>query len=291
MQRFVFLVLLFGLAACEKEVHIQPANAVSQLVVEGKIEQGSYPVVILTHSLGYFTALDPAQLQNSFVHGATVTVTDDGKSYDLREYSQQIQGATIYYYTADSTRLYTLRTGTPGHTYGLEIVAEGQTYTATTTIPGSHMRLDSIWYKRVLYEDDSNYAELRVRITDPPEKGNFGRYFTKRNREPFYPGLISTENDDLVNGAPTNMTLDRGVNRNEKIDYQTYSLFRLNDTVTVKFCGIDKATYNFWRTLDFAFSSNGNPFSSPVVIQGNIPGAQGYWGGYTVEYAAIIMRD
>ncbi|PUZ24293.1 protein of unknown function [Chitinophaga costaii] len=289
MRRFAMPIVLLGLFSCEKEVHIHSTNTVSQLVIEGKIEQGAYPVVVLSHSLGYFSGLDSTQTKNNYVHGATITVTDNGYNYDLREYSRDTVGGSIYYYTADSSRQ--PNRGIPGHNYGLKIVAEGKTYISSTTIPSSHMTLDSIWYKRVLYDGDSNYAELRVRISDPPEKGNFVRYFTKRNREPFYPGLFSTENDDLVNGAPSNITLDRGINRNEKIDYQTYAYFRLKDTVTVKFCGIDRATYNFWRTLDFSFNNNGNPFSSPIVIVGNIPETQGYWGGYSVQYATIIMTD
>lgn len=293
-MRFAALLILLAILAtsCEKDVNIRPGSSPTQLVVEGRIEQGSFPVIALTHSLQYFTTIDPLVLQNSFVHGASITITDNGQAYPLKEYRLDTLGvASIYYYTIDSTRRPWPAWGQPGHTYALQMEVGGKTYESTTTIPKNRMVVDSVWYKRVLYDGDSSYTELRVRITDPAESGNFARYFTKRNSEPYYAGLNSTQNDELMNGLTFNITLDRGVNRNEKLDLATYAYFRVNDTVRLKFCNIDKPTYDFWRTLDFAYSSNGNPFGSPVVIEGNVPGAQGYWGGYSVQYASIIMRD
>jgi hypothetical protein len=62
--------------------------------------------------------------------------------------------------------------------------------------------------------------------------------------------------------------------------------------VTLKLCNIDKATYDFWRTMEFAYSSVGNPFSSPTKVLSNISGgALGYFGGYAAQFKTIIIRD
>ncbi|MGB8193468.1 MAG: DUF4249 family protein, partial [Chitinophagaceae bacterium] len=51
----------------------------------------------------------------------------------------------------------------------------------------------------------------------------------------------------------------------------------------------DKATFDFWRTMEFSYASIGNPFSSPTKVLGNVKGALGYFGGYAVQYKTIII--
>ena len=107
---------------------------------------------------------------------------------------------------------------------------------------------------------------------------------------PFYPGLTSVIDDHIVNGTTFEIPLDAGVDRNIKQDSDTYGLFTRGDTITLKFCNIDKSTWDFWRTVDYAYNTNGNPFSSPTRVLGNIPCALGYWGGYTVTQQTIYIR-
>jgi hypothetical protein len=57
----------------------------------------------------------------------------------------------------------------------------------------------------------------------------------------------------------------------------------------VKFTNIDKATFDFWRTMEYSYSSIGNPFASPTTVQGNIKGALGYFGGYAAQYKRLII--
>ena len=73
------------------------------------------------------------------------------------------------------------------------------------------------------------------------------------------------------------------------LDIDDYGFFDKGDTVTLKFCNIDHSTYDIWRTADFAYSSAGNPFASPTRTLGNVKGALGYWGGYSITYRTIII--
>jgi hypothetical protein len=69
-----------------------------------------------------------------------------------------------------------------------------------------------------------------------------------------------------------------------------YSLFNKGDTVQLKLCTIDKATFDFWRTTEFNFASVGNPFSSPTRVLSNLSnGALGYFGGYAVQYRRLLI--
>lgn len=282
----ILVTLLF--AACEKDVSVNLPQQEPQLVVEGRFENGSYPLVILTHSLNYFSQIDPAVLTNAFVHNATVTVSDGSKTMTLKERVIDTGNMKFFVYLPDLTQPANNFTGNVPGTYTLHINADNKAYESVTTIPPRGMQLDSIWWTLVTV-DDSTKARLWVKITDAPAFGNYGRYFTKRNSEPYLPGLNSVVDDQLVNGTTFEIPVDAGVNKNLNPDDRPDEFFEPGDTVTLKFCNIDKATWDFWRTLDFAYSSNGNPFSSPTKILGNVPGALGYWGGYTVTYKTIII--
>lgn len=292
IMRIVTLFFLTGVlfASCEKDISVNLHQQVDKLVVEGKIESGRYPQVVLTRSLDYFSRIDPAQLLNSFVHGAVVTVSNGSKTITLKEYAGNAGGGTpLFFYSADSMQLGNAFRGEVNMTYTLKIVADNKSYEAVTTIPPITLLLDDMFWQKARSKEDSTKARLIVRIIDPPDLGNYARYFTKRNREPYYPGLNSVINDELTNGTTFDMGVDAGVDRNKKIDFEASGYFERGDTVTLKFCNIDKATYDFWRTLDFAFSSTGNPFSSPTQILSNVSGALGYWGGYTVQHKTIII--
>ncbi|SEW53595.1 DUF4249 domain-containing protein [Chitinophaga arvensicola] len=285
---FIPVILLFS--ACEKDISVDLPVEAPQLVVEGTFENGMYPQVILTHSLNYFSSITPDILAKAFVHNAAVTVTDAGNNVmTLKERVIDSANTKFYVYGPDFTGGSARFTGKVPGTYTLRINADNKAYESVTTIPSRGMRLDSIWWTLVQV-DDSTKARLWVKITDAPAFGNYGRYFTRRNREPFLPGRNSVVDDQLVNGTTFEIPVDAGVDKNKKPDVSTDAFFELGDTVTLKFCNIDKATWDFWRTLDFAYNSNGNPFSSPTKILGNVSGgALGYWGGYTVSYKTIII--
>lgn len=286
----LFIAASLLLSACEKDVSVNLQEQEQQLVVEGKIETGGYPQVVLSRSLGYFSAITPAQLLSSFVHKATVTVNDGSTTVQLKELNVDTNGVRLYYYGIDTTRPSSAFKGERGKKYTLRIIADNKSYNAVTTIPAGGMRLDSAWWHHAGSGKDSTKVRLWAKVTDPDLRGNYVRYFTKRNKGPYLATLNSVIDDQVVNGTTFEIPLDAGINKNERPELDEYAFFRKGDTVLLKFCNIDKGTYDFWRTLDFAYTINGNPFASPVKIIGNIPGASGYWGGYTVAYRKVVIR-
>lgn len=276
------------LSACEKDISVDLQQQEQSLVVEGKFESNRYPQVVLTHSLGYFSQIDPAALLASFVHNAVVTVSDGVRTMTLRETIVEIPGlGPVFAYMPDTASPSAVFKGKSGGRYTLKISADNKSYEAVTTIPLQGIHLDSIWSRRT---SDTSKARLWVRITDAATPGNYARYFTKTNNGPFLAGLNSTMDDQVVNGTTFEIPLDAGTDKIKRVDPENYGLFKRGDTVTVKFCNIDKATFSFWRGVDFAYNSNGNPFTSPSKILGNVSGALGYWGGYAVTYKTVIIR-
>jgi hypothetical protein len=128
-----------------------------------------------------------------------------------------------------------------------------------------------------------------TRITDPRGIGNYIRYFTKVNKGNFLPPRISTFNDQVIDGTTYDIRVEKGLNRNDTLDLKTFNYFKRGDTVTFKYCNIDIGTYDFWRTMEYNYSSIGNPFSSPTRVLSNIKGGLGYFGGYAAQYITIVI--
>ncbi|MBI1342580.1 MAG: DUF4249 family protein [Terrimonas sp.] len=276
--------------SCEKAVSIDLKDASGKLVVDATIENGMAPVVILSKSLGYFSEINPTILANSFVRDAEVFISNGVKTHQLKEYAVPLGGGnTFYYYSIDSTDIGSAFTGELAHRYDLRIIWQGTEYKATTTIPQTTRHIDSLFWRDAPPGNDSGKVALVVRATDQPGYGDYIRYFTKRNSEPFYPGINSVYDDQIIDGITYEIEVERGVNKNEERT-DGYTFFDKGDTVTLKLCNIDKATYDFWRTVEFSYANIGNPFSTPTKITGNISNnALGYFGGYAAQYRTIII--
>jgi hypothetical protein len=289
MKRFLVLagILLIG---CEKKVSFQLHDQPDKLVVEATIENGQPPVVILSKSVGYFSKISADLLNQTFVHGADVFVSNGTRNHKLKEYSRSLgSGVIFYFYSIDSANLSTSFVGELNHQYSLKIVSEGKEYAAATTIPKITKRIDSVWWKKPPVTSDSSKVIVMVRATDPPGYGDYIRYYTKTNKEPFYPPVNSTFDDYFIDGTTYELQVDKGVDRNLDINFDE-NFFRRGDTVGLKLSNIDKATYDFWRTMEFSYSSIGDPFSTPTKVLSNIKGdALGYFGGYASQYRTIII--
>lgn len=284
---FVFLI------ACEKKVDFKLKEAPELLTVDASIETNEQPIVILTKSLNYFSKISADVVSKSLVKDAEVFISDGTKTHKLKRFDFIIPPGNIPFsvYVTDTSSPSTIITGAIGKTYSLRILWQGKEYTSTTKIPVPLKKIDSMWaVKAPNTPDTSKKMVLKVKITDPPLFGDYIRYFTKVNSGGFYPGINSVFDDELVNGTTFTADLDKGVDRNTDIDFENYAFFQKGDTVTVKFSNIDKATFDFWRTVEYSYQSIGNPFSSPAKILGNISnGALGYFGGYANQFKTIII--
>jgi hypothetical protein len=128
------------------------------------------------------------------------------------------------------------------------------------------------------------------RTKDPVGLGNYIRYFTKKNDGPFLPGENSVFDDAVIDGTTYTVQVEPGIDRNNPIKADS-NFFKKGDVVTVKLCNIDKASYTFWSTWEFAYQSIGNPFSQPNKVIGNVSnGALGAFCGYAAWYKTIVAE-
>jgi hypothetical protein len=291
MRYCVIALLVILFTSCEKDVDLNLKSAEPVLVVDAQIEDGQPPIVVLTKSLGFFSNINAQILANAFVHNADVYVSNGTLTHKLREYPLQLApGLTAYFYSNDLLAPATMFMGQLNKGYTLKIVSEGQAYTSNTFIPNNDLKLDSIWVKPIPFNDDTLKRNLYFRATDPLGLGNSGRYFTKKNSEQFLPGENSVFDDQIIDGTSFNSQIPQGIDRNNrKIGDDNF--FVKGDTITLKWCNINRATYNFWNTWEFAFQSIGNPFAQPNKVLGNISnGALGAFCGYAVKTKTLIAR-
>jgi hypothetical protein len=291
MNRFLLLIcLILFITACEKGISFKPQNADTSVVVEAYIENGQPPMVLISRSLDYFSKISADLLANSFVRNAEVIVSNGTRTHKLKEYGIPTgNGYTVYYYSIDSANLATAFVGEFNKAYSLTITVDGKVYTANTTIPTLAKTVDSLWWKPAPANPDTTKVVVMSRVKDPPGFGNYIRYFNRVNDSAFLPPPASVFDDQIIDGITYEIEMEKGVDRNREIDFENYSFFTRGDTITLKFTNIDKATFDFWRTMEFSYASIGNPFSSPTKVLGNVKGALGYFGGYAVQYRTLII--
>jgi hypothetical protein len=274
--------------SCDKVIHFNLANSPPQLVVDASIENNKPPMVVLSNSINYFSSLTAGALEASFVHQAVVEISNGVDSQQLVEYMGNNGIYNLYYYSVDTTNAANVFVGAFNTTYSLSITVNGKFYTASTTITSVAKKIDSLWWQPAPANPDTSYVVLDASITDPKGYGNYIRYFTSVNGGPFLPGLTSVYDDQITDGTTYDVQVEQGVDRNQTIDFNTYAFFNRGDSITVKFCNIDKTTFDFWRTMEYDYQSIGNPFSTPTQVLGNISnGALGYFGGYAAQYISL----
>jgi len=295
--RSALWLTLIIITGCEKNIRFNLEEVEPVLTVDAQIENGLPPRVILTKSFSYFDELTPQLLSNSFVHSAEVFISNGMLTQQLKEYSYElVPGINAYYYSIDSSNLSTAFTGALAGNYTLKIVSDAKEYTASTSIPALSNYPDSIWFKPAPQNPDTNkrvmYANKRVmyaKLTDPPGLGNYYRYFTQINNAPFL-ACENVQNDQVIDGTTFTLQYPPGIDRNDPINRDDNFYFK-GDTATLKFCTIDKASYQFWNTWEFARESIGNPFAQPNKVLGNISnGALGIFCGYAATYRTYIVE-
>jgi hypothetical protein len=289
---YCFLLVLFF--SCERTIDLKVNNQPAKLVVDASIENDQPPLVVLSTSLNYFSTITPDELSASFVHNAVVTVSDGTKTAQLVENTYlDSSGYKFYYYTEDISNPFNILLGKFNTTYNLRIqLPDSSVYTSTTIIPLLRKTCDSLWWTPAPNNPDTSRCVLYGFFHDPAGLGDYVRYFTSVNGQPFNPGYTSAFDDQVTDGTDYTFQIPQGYNKNDtaKINNDDFGFFHRGDSIVFKFCDIDKATFDFWRTWEYSFQSNGNPFSSPVKVIGNISNnALGAFCGYAAQYKSITI--
>lgn len=280
----LFIVAVICAAACTPESDLDAVAYTPKLVIDGSIEDNGFPRVVLSYSASYFDNIDSTSIRKLLVTTAKVTVSD-GEQEEILTLKRDNTAFPPYIYQGTSMK------GAAGKTYKLTVELKGETYTATTTIPAP-AKLDALWYELAPGEDSLGY--IYGKLTDDPAAENYYRVFTLRKNidTRFIPVYLSAIGDQYFNGQSFTFSILRGPENFTNITDDLY--FTKGDTVRVKLCTMDKAHFDFWRTVERELYVVGNPFaSSGNEIISNIKSdkALGVWGGYGVTYYQIVAKE
>jgi len=283
LRRRFLLISLSVFFSCEPEPALETAAYQPRLVIDGWIEQGDFPKVILGKSSSYYNEIDSATIRDLVATTAKVTVSD-GEREEILTLKKDDRYFPPYVYTGTEIR------GEVGKIYSLTVELKGELYAASTTIPAP-AQLEQLWFEEAPRKDSLGY--VHGKFTDNADETNYYRIFTMREGidKRFIPVYLSTIGDQYFNGKTFTFSLLRGP---ETFTDVTDDLFyKRGDTVRIKFCTMDRAHFDFWRTLERELYLLGNPFSSSGnEIISNIDNnkALGVWGGYGVSYYRMVAK-
>ncbi len=319
MKRASLLLILPAVAllvGCEKEITVELPDTPEQFVVEGVIEPGLPPYVILTRTQSYFDPIDQNAIANSYVRGAVVTVDNGNGPVTLdqlcstsltdeqRALFAEVTGidpallgsVDICVYSTANTAIF----GEVGRTYRLHIEAEGKVLTSVTTIPNP-VPLDSVWFQLALQRpDDDSLGLAWGTLTDPDTMGNCYRWMARRisrdedgNVEDptFISPLGNTFQDKYVNNLTFDFSFIRGrqfYSDQPEDSNEEAGFYKVGDTIAVKFLSIGFNEHEFYTSYDENVGSQGDLFGTPVNARSNIDGGLGIWAGWGVYADTII---
>lgn len=263
---FVFLSII--ICSCEKVISVDLNKTNPQIVIEGLVTDQSGPYsVLLSKSGNYF---EPSLYFPPVSH-ADVTITDDLGSRD-----------TLTETSSGTYRSSSLR-GAAGRTYSLSVKSEGNEYSATSSMPHK-VTIDSMYALPRREADGDRGFDLYVMFRDPPEAGNYYRLNLRVNI-----ALAA----DSIDGRRYRLYSDKLTNGNEAAyRMRIRRNVTVGDTVTVDLLSIDKATYDYYKTLNDILTSDRSPTSlSPANPNTNLSnGALGHFAAYSVDTKTIVLR-
>lgn len=314
----ILAALALTLVACEKEITVDLPETEPRVVVEGTIETGAPPLVILTRTQPYFAPTSLASIAASFISEATVTVFDGSTTHvldrvcsnaippELLEEAAAATGIDVNLLANANiciwTKLDMSLLGEAGRSYRLEVQADNKNLRATTTIPNP-VALDSLWFRLAQQQPgDDSLGFIWARLSDPDTIGNHYRWLAQRtNAGPdgspkdagFVAPFFSVFEDRFTNGLTFDFNFGRGAqpfSNAEDDENEERGYFKRGDTVIVKFVSIDRASYQFYDSFQNNVASAGDVFSNPANVISNVEGGLGVWSGWASSSRTVVCQ-
>lgn len=254
--------------SCEKEIDLDLEDQSGTIVIEGNItdQDGPYYVKI-TKSVAFTQENEYPPVEASFVN-----ISDDfGQSEALQ-------------YVGNGFYKTNFIEGIPGHTYTLQIIAEGKEYFAKSKMPEA-VDFEGLEQDSFMVGGETSYTLLPI-FTDPQALGNRYLFSYTVNYKP--KRYFSEFSDNINNGIPNQRPL---ILPNDEGDKPEDVKVVVGDLINVEMRCIDNNVYNFYSAL-LQLSGGGagggvTPSNPPSNINN---GALGYFSAHTVRKKSIVIQ-
>jgi len=261
---WVTFVACFAFSACEKVIEFDLADSKSVVVIEATLTSNGEPFTVLVSKTSpYFGATT-----SNLVSGAKVSVrVENGKPKYFNELSPGV-------YKLEKTL------ALPNYWYIVDVEYEGVTYSARSFL-NRQVPINEI---SITYFDgygffDSGY-KVNCFIRDPAGVKNYYRMKLYVNGQlQADEGELNLYSDELFDGKAIGLV-------------QHSSVFQKDDAITIEFQSIDKATYDYFSTLESISGIEIIQSASPANPISNFNnGALGYFSAYSFDRKIINVKD
>lgn len=285
-----FLLLIFLLQSCEKNIVIDPPAYESGPVIECLLMPGTLPKVYLSRSVPFFNSeATPSAL---FIRDAEVAILGGGEQEILKvdsTYDHYYCRWQPYYVGQISTK--------PNVTYTLKIRIGGKTYTANTTTNVLAVEMDEVSYTQSFRDAYGEHQGVILDFTDPLGVENFYRFYMMREVDSSVYTIDTYEYHSLCLGSGTTVIEDIGwfVYFDKNADGQVSRMimepshtYQENDVAIVRLQTLDKNAAVWYDHLDKLKQASLNPFIEPVILKEfQFSGALGVFGSVNLSQEAI----
>ncbi len=260
MRKIFFLISIFSISliSCEKEIDIDLNEAEQKIVIEGIVSnQEGKSFVKLTKSIPF----DESSVYPT-VSGATVVVEETFNGL-----------VTTYNLVEESAGRYSNNNliGHSGASYQLSVIAEGNTYEASSTMPTEVGIID--YFVEEFFADQ--YFP-NVVFLDPAEESNNYRFKLWINGEVVE--SIFLQDDTFSDGTINTSILGDGEND-----------VAIGDTIDIELRAIDRATYDYFFALSQNVSEQTAAPANPITNISN--GALGYFSAEASSSVNFIVQE
>ncbi len=258
--------MLLLLASCEG---YETNEADEKLVLEGWIESGGYPVVLLTMTAAPDIAED-INLADYIAKYAKVTLCDGDTTIVLTGMIDK------NYYPPVVFKSFKMR-GKPGREYILTATYEGRTVRACTKIAEPY----SIKQVSQVSTGDTTRV-LDVEIEENIPAGEKIMFFTRiwHQETRYYPSLLGIY--ESTGEYPRKYSVFHEIKSTD---------FVRGDSVSVKLYHLDDFQFKFWQAYFNAVNFGGGfVISTDKSLPTNVEGGYGYFFGYGSSKASIILE-
>lgn len=242
-----FALASFLMSSCEKDlssVPLRPGNPV--LNVDGWITNRlGGDTIRLTKTIDFFD-----QTSAPAVEGASLTLADD------HQHTEQLAQIGPGLFVIKQLR------ATLNYKYTLTIQAEGETYSASTSVARLSPVIDSLTFRYYAQGAEHDSIGYRVKIwgQELEGKGDAIRVIIKRN------GHLQNLPDDL------NIYNDNNVEGNyvQGLEMNSSTGYKSGDRITVEQWSLDPRAYNFWNQLKTQVTNGGLFAPVPANVPTNV---------------------
>jgi len=239
------------LFSCQKVIDVKLDEADQKVVVEGIFNAGETTSYVTVRKSMAFDETSPYPT----IDNAVVTVIDNLGNTQVLTFI----GSGVY-----QTNNYTI---VEGRAYTLTVIAEGQTYTASSTVP-TMVEIDTLKVLQFAFGPDTMNAVVPVR-TDPAGERNYFLFHMYQNSERI--DGIYLQSDDFADGIVSEEPLFGG-----EYDH--------GDTATIEMFGIDEPVYSYF------FALLQNQTATPANPTSNFSGGcLGYFSARTKDTKTLVI--